>query len=158
MKLYSLMISNNQIILHQAVVMSSDSTIADLDLNDEHTTVGVDDTLQEAARRLLTVPGGVLIVLNDDSRVKGVLGYKQLLQAIDKEIDTKSAKCGEYMEIDFMEVKINEQISTVLKKIRKRSPQAVVAVDDSGEFSGYFSPNDYKESRGIVKSLKKLKL
>ncbi len=133
-------------------------TVADLDLNDEHITAGVKDTLQEAARRLLTVPGGILVVLDDDSKVKGVLGYKQLLVAIDKEIDTKTATCGEHMEMDFMEIKLSEELSTVLKQIRKRSPQAVVAVDKNGEFSGYFSPSDYKESRAIVRSLKKLKL
>ena len=133
-------------------------TVADLDLNDEHITAGVSDTLQEAARRLLSVPGGILVVLDDDSKVKGVLGYKQLLIAIDKEIDTKTATCGEHMEMDFMEIKLSEELSKVLKQIRQRSPQAVVAVDKNNEFSGYFSPSDYKESRAIVKSLKKLKL
>ena len=44
------------------------------------------------------------------------------------------------------------------KSIKKRSPQAVVSVDENGEFSGYFSPSDYKESKAIVKSLKSLKL
>ena len=41
-------------------------TISELNLNDEHITVGVDDTLKEGAKRLLSVPGGVLIVLDDD--------------------------------------------------------------------------------------------
>ena len=133
-------------------------TVADLDLNDEHITAGVSDTLQEAARRLLTVPGGILVVLDDNSKVKGVIGYKQLLMAIDKEIDTKTTTCGEHMEMDFMEIKLTEDLASVLKSIRKRSPQAVVAVDENGDFSGYFSPSDYKESRAIVKSLKRLKL
>tara|TARA_B100001113_G_C20900927_1_gene531316 strand:+ start:184 stop:603 length:420 start_codon:yes stop_codon:yes gene_type:complete len=133
-------------------------TVADLDLNDEHITAGVGDTLQEAARRLLTVPGGILVVLDDNSKVKGVIGYKQLLIAIDKEVNTKTATCGEYMEMDFMEIKLTEELASVLKSIRKRSPQAVVAVDENGDFSGYFSPSDYKESRAIVKSLKRLKL
>ena len=139
--------------------MSSETkTVADLDLNDEHITAGVGDTLQEAARRLLTVPGGILVVLDDNSKVKGVIGYKQLLMAIDKEIDTKTVTCGEHMEMDFMEIKLTEDLASVLKSIRKRSPQAVVAVDENGDFSGYFSPSDYKESRAIVKSLKRLKL
>ncbi len=133
-------------------------TVADLDLNDEYITVGIDDTLQEAARRLLTVPGGILIVLSDESKTKGVLGYKQMLQAIDKEIDTKTATCGEYMEMDFMEVNLQDELPVVLKKIRQQSPQAVVAVDDSGDFKGYFSPSDYQESRAMVKSLKRLRL
>ena len=57
-----------------------------------------------------------------------------------------------------MEIKLSEELSKVLKQIRQRSPQAVVAVDENNEFSGYFSPSDYKESRAIVRSLKKLKL
>ncbi len=133
-------------------------TVSELNLNDEHITVGVDDTLKEGAKRLLSVPGGVLIVLDDESRVKGVMGYKQFLQAIDRGMDTNSAKCGELMEMDFMEVKNSDNLSDVLKSIKKRSPQAVVSVDENGEFSGYFSPSDYKKSRAIVKSLKSLKL
>tara|TARA_B100000927_G_scaffold43733_1_gene31050 strand:- start:1116 stop:1535 length:420 start_codon:yes stop_codon:yes gene_type:complete len=133
-------------------------TVADLELNDEHITAGLSDTLQEAARRLLTVPGGILIVLDDESKVKGIIGYKQLLLAIDKEIDTKTATCAEHMEMDYMEIRLHEDLVDVLKNIRKRSPQAVVAVDDNGDFSGYFSPSDYQESRAMVKSLKRLKL
>ena len=133
-------------------------TIAELNLNDEHITVGVEDTLREGAKRLLSVPGGILIVLDDDSRVKGVMGYKQFLQAIDKEMDMSESKCGDIMEMDFMEVKNTDTIKEVLKQIKKRSPQAVVSVDGNGEFSGYFSPSDYKESRAIVRSLKSLKL
>ena len=133
-------------------------TISELNLNDEHITVGVEDSLREGAKRLLSVPGGILIVLDDDSKVKGVMGYKQFLQAIDKEMDMSSSKCGDIMEMDFMEVKNSDSIKEVLKQIRKRSPQAVVAVDENREFSGYFSPSDYKESRTIVKSLKSLKL
>jgi len=46
----------------------------------------------------------------------------------------------------------------VLKQIKQRTPQAVVSVDENGEFSGYFSPSDYLESKSLVKSLKSLKL
>ena len=51
-------------------------TVADLTLDDEHMTVGVADTLQEAAKRLLTISGGIVVVLDDDQRVKGVLGQR----------------------------------------------------------------------------------
>ena len=57
-----------------------------------------------------------------------------------------------------MEIQSSEEISTVLKKIKHRTPQAVVAIDENGDFSGYFSPKDYQESKTIVKSLKRLKL
>ena len=141
------------------IAMSSEKvTVADLDLNDEHMTIGLSDTLKEAAKRLLSIPGGVLVVLADDSKVKGVIGHKQLLQAIDSDADTKNATCAEHMEMDFMEVKLDEDLQVVMQKIRQRSPQAVVAIDEHGDFNGYFSPNDYQASRDLVKSLKKLKL
>ena len=139
--------------------MSSEKvTVADLDLNDEHMTIGLSDTLKEAAKRLLSIPGGVLVVLADDSKVKGVIGHKQLLLAIDSDADTKNATCAEHMEMDFMEVKLDEDLQVVMQKIRQRSPQAVVAIDEHGDFNGYFAPNDYQASRDLVKSLKKLKL
>ena len=141
------------------VAMSSEKvTVADLDLNDEHMTIGLSDTLKEAAKRLLSIPGGVLVVLADDSKVKGVIGHKQLLLAIDSDADTKNATSAEHMEMDFMEVKLDEDLQVVMQKIRQRSPQAVVAIDEHGDFNGYFSPNDYQASRDLVKSLKKLKL
>ena len=141
------------------IAMSSEKvTVADSDLNDEHMTIGLSDTLKEAAKRLLSIPGGVLVVLADDSKVKGVIGHKQLLLAIDSDADTKNATCAEHMEMDFMEVKLDEDLQVVMQKIRQRSPQAVVAIDEHGDFNGYFSPNDYQASRDLVKSLKKLKL
>ena len=141
------------------IAMSSEKvTVADLDLNDEHMTIGLSDTLKDAAKRLLSIPGGVLVVLADDSKVKGVIGHKQLLLAIDSDADTKNATCAEHMEMDFMEVKLDEDLKVVMQKIRQRSPQAVVAIDEHGDFNGYFSPNDYQASRDLVKSLKKLKL
>ena len=59
------------------------------------------------------------------------------------------------MEMDFLQVELDTPLSEVLSEIKKRSPQAVVAVDD-GQFAGYFSPSDYSQAREIVKSLKQV--
>ena len=133
-------------------------TVADLALDDEHMTVGVDDTLQEAAKRLLTIAGGVVIVLDDDQRVKGVIGQRQLIKALSEGVDAEAAKCHEHMEMDFMQVDLKDALKTVLADIKLRSPQAVVAVDGNGEFVGYFSPGDYQEAAQLVENLKGLKL
>ena len=130
-------------------------TVADLELDDEHITAGLDDSLQEGANRLLSVPGGVLIVLSDDNKVKGVIGAKQMLTAIANGSDISSTKCNQIMEMDFLQVELTTPLSEVLGEIKKRSPQAVVAVDD-GEFAGYFSPSDYAQARNVVKSLKQV--
>jgi hypothetical protein len=46
----------------------------------------------------------------------------------------------------------------VLSEIKKRSPQAVVAVDEHGEFSGYFSPGDYHEASSLVSTMRSIGL
>lgn len=137
------------------VVKLVTKTVADLELDDEHITAGLDDSLQEGANRLLSVPGGILIVLSDDNKVKGVIGAKQMLTAIAKGSDISSTKCNQIMEMDFLQVELTTPLSEVLSEIKKRSPQAVVAVD-GGEFAGYFSPSDYAQARNVVKSLKQV--
>ena len=133
-------------------------TVADLTLDDEHMTVGVSDTLQEAAKRLLTISGGIVVVLDDDQRVKGVLGQRQLIKALSEGVDAASVQCHEHMEMDFMQVELKDSIKGVLADIKTRSPQAVVAVDENQEFVGYFSPGDYQEAVQLVANLKGLTL
>ena len=133
-------------------------TVADLTLDDEHMTVGVADTLQEAAKRLLPISGGIVVVLDDDQRVKGVLGQRQIIKAMSEGVDGGAAQCHEYMEMDFMQVELKDSLKSVLADIQTRSPQAVVAVDENREFVGYFSPGDYQEAVQLVDNLKGLNL
>lgn len=133
-------------------------TVADLTLDDEHMTIGLDDHLQEAAERLLTISGGILVVLDDDQHVKGVIGQRQLLKAMASGVDASSVQCHEHMEMDFMKVKKEDSLKRVLSDIQTRSPQAVVAVDENDEFIGYFSPGDYQEAVQLVSNLKGLDL
>lgn len=133
-------------------------TVADLDLDDEHMTIGIDDSIAEASSRLLTMTGGILVVLDGDSKTKGVIGHRQFLKALSENVDANSSKCSEWMEMDFLEVQLSDTLKAVLADVQKRAPQAVVAVDENGEFAGYFSPNDYQEASELVSSLKSLKL
>jgi len=133
-------------------------TVADLDLDDEHMTIGINDSVAEAAGRLLTMPGGIFIVLDDDSKAKGVIGHRQFLKALAANVDASSSKCSEWMEMDFLDVQLSDSLKTVLSEIQKRGPQAVVASDTNGDFAGYFSPNDYQKAESLVRSLKDLKL
>jgi len=133
-------------------------TVGDLKLDDEHSTIGLDDTLQEGAKRLITVQNGILVVLDDDQQVKGVLGTKQFLKAFADGKDSKNELCKDHMEMDFLLVHISEKLDAVLEKIKNRQPQAVVAVDDDDTFVGYFSPNDYQEAQNLVSNLQNLRL
>ena len=139
-------------------VANMSKTVADLDLDDEHMTIGIDDTMAEASRRLLTISGGILVVLDEDSKTKGVLGHRQFLKAFADNVDSSAVKCSEWMEMDFLEVELSQSLKSVLADIQKRAPQAVVAVNSDGDFAGYFSPSDYQQASSLVSSLKGLKL
>ena len=131
----------------------SEALISDLVLTDEHATVGVDDSIVEGTKRLIDMPGGVLIVLGENDSVMGVLGTKQILAAVAEGRDLSTSTCGENMELDVMQVKMEEKISDVLPVINERKPQAVVAVDEDGTFSGYFSPNDYRQAMSKIDTM-----
>ncbi|MDC0528599.1 hypothetical protein OAO11_05845, partial [Candidatus Poseidoniaceae archaeon] len=75
-------------------------TVADLNLDDEHITIGIEDTIQEGARRMLSVSGGIVIVLSNDNKVRGVLGHNQFLKAMAESADATTSTCAEWMEMD----------------------------------------------------------
>ena len=125
-------------------------TVADLVLDDEHVTIGLEDTLVEGCKRLVSIPSGILVVLDDDDQVKGVIGQRQMLKAIGNGIDVMETTCKEVMEKDVLKVPLTDAIADVIKSVNERMPQAVVAVNEDGGFEGYFSPEDYRQAQSIL--------
>tara|TARA_B100000768_G_scaffold161274_1_gene161263 strand:- start:1223 stop:1639 length:417 start_codon:yes stop_codon:yes gene_type:complete len=125
-------------------------TVADLVLDDEHVTIGLEDTLVEGCKRLVSIPSGILVVLDDDDQVKGVIGQRQMLKAIGNGLDVTETTCKEVMEMDVLKVPLTDAIADVIKSVNERMPQAVVAVNEDGGFEGYFSPEDYRQAQSIL--------
>ena len=126
------------------------ATVADLELDDEHVTIGLEDTLVEGGKRLVSIPSGILVVLDDEDQVKGVIGQRQMLKAIGNGVDVTETTCKEVMEMDVLKVALSDSIADVIKSVNERMPQAVVAVDDSGAYERYFSPDDYRQAQSIL--------
>jgi predicted transcriptional regulator len=106
--------------------------------------------LVEGCKRLVSIPSGILVVLDDDDQVKGVIGQRQMLKAIGNGIDVSETTCKEVMEMDVLKVPLTELIADVIKSVNERMPQAVVAVNENGAFEGYFSPEDYRQAQSIL--------
>lgn len=128
----------------------SEVRISDLVLDDEHDTIALAASLVEAARKILALPRGVLVVL-DGNKAKGVLTSIQLLQAIADGRDMGETNCGSIMDVDIMEVGLDTLVAEAVKVMTERRPHAIVAVDSDGGFAGYFSPNDYREAMQMSK-------
>jgi CBS-domain-containing membrane protein len=50
------------------------------------------------------------------------------------------------MDMDVMEVNLSDELEDLKPELSARKPHAILAVDDAGDFAGYFSPNDYREA------------
>ena len=120
--------------------------VSDLILTDEHDTISPGTSLVEATRKLIALPRGVLIVLDEGKIPKGVLADAQILRAVAEGLDCSGETCGSHMDTDIMAVTPDTEVEKIVKEMHARQPHAVVAVDDSGAFVGYFSPNDYREA------------
>ena len=59
-----------------------DVKVSDLILTDEHDVVDMDDSIATAADKLLSLGRGILIVLGDDKKVKGIVTSNQILAAV----------------------------------------------------------------------------
>ena len=62
----------------------------------------------------------------------------------------ETTTCKEVMEMDVLKVSLSDSIADVIKSVNERMPQAVVAVNESGAFEGYFSPDDYRQAQSIL--------
>ena len=99
---------------------------------------------------MVSIPSGILVVLDDDDQVKGVIGQRQMLKAIGNGLDVTETTCKEVMEMDVLKVPLTDAIADVIKSVNERMPQAVVAVNEDGGFEGYFSPEDYRQAQSIL--------
>ena len=120
--------------------------VSELVLNDEHDTISPDTSLVEATKKLLSLPRGVLIIVDNGNIPKGVLADAQILRAVAEGLDCNTENCGQHMNTDIMSVGLDTEVSEIVAEMNARKPHAVVAVDSEGSFAGYFSPNDYREA------------
>ena len=54
----------------------------------------------EGCKRFVSIPSGILVVLDDEDQVKGVIGQRQMLKAIGNGVDVTETTCKEVMEMD----------------------------------------------------------
>lgn len=123
-------------------------TLGDINLSDEYLSIGLEDTLTEAVHRFLSFESGVLIVLNDHNKAKGVITQTMILQAILDKKDLEKTHCKKIMESDLLEFSLDTKLSVVMDAVEKRKPKAIVGINGDGEFIGWFSPLDYQTALG----------
>ena len=120
--------------------------VSELKINDEYDTVKPTSTLVEAAKKVLGINRGVLVVVDDKDQPLGTLSDSHILMALVESLDCRYETCESHMNPNILSIKLSDNIKQVSEKMKISKPDAVVVVDDSNTFRGYFSPNDYREA------------
>ena len=123
-------------------------TLGDINLSDEYLSIGLEDSLTEAIHKFLSFESGVLIVLNNQNKAKGVITQTMILQALLNKKDLENTQCKKIMESDILEFSLDTKLSAVMDVVEKRKPKAIVGINGDGEFIGWFSPLDYQTALG----------
>jgi len=130
--------------------------VKDFVITDEFDTVKAGATVRDTVRKLLDMKRGVVLVKNDDDKVLGVVTERKILKGIiDQKEDPLAVDITKIMDTNIMYIRDNDELETALLDIKKSRPAAVIVNDKEGKFMGYFSPIDYIEAEGKLKSVKK---
>ena len=124
--------------------------VRDLVIDDEHTTVSIEDTLKSASKKMLTAKVSLALVLDDKRRVVGLLKSNDILDKVLEGVSQEKTPVSKIMRRDFYKIKYDDDLAEVAPKIHKSGHKYIVVVDKNGKYKGYFSVNDLRHSREIL--------
>lgn len=124
----------------------SEMRVNDLVITDEFKKIPVSSKGKDAAEKLMRIPRGVVLAIDEGNNVKGVLTAREFLETIVGGANPTEETTKEMMNTDILEVKYDALLDDIVPEITKKDPYAVVVTDKEGHFKGYFSPKDYQEA------------
>ena len=97
-------------------------------------------------RRVQKFQQQVVGVVTERKILKGILELKE---------DPMSTDIGKIMDTNILYITHDDELELALQDIKKNRPAAVIVNDKKGKFLGYFSPIDYIEAEGKLRSILK---
>jgi CBS domain-containing protein len=130
--------------------------IKDFVITDEFDCVPAGTKVRDTARKLLDMKRGVVLVKGEGDKVVGVVTERKILKGImDVKGDPLSADINKVMDTNIMFITHDDELEVALADIKKNKPAAVIVNDKEGKFIGYFSPVDFIEAEGKLRSILK---
>jgi predicted transcriptional regulator len=120
--------------------------VSDLTITDEFKTINDSADGRAAAEELMTIPRGIVLVVDEDNKPCGVITAREFLTKIVSGDNPTEMSVESLMNTDIMEIKYSALLDSVVPKVTERDPYAVVVTDKEGNLKGYFSPKDYQEA------------
>lgn len=124
--------------------------VKDMVINDEHTTVMLEDNLRDASKKMLMAKVSLALVVDEKDRVLGILKSNDILDKVLEGISPEKTPVSKIMRRDFFKIKYDDDLAKMAPKIHKSGHRYIVVVDDDGKYKGYFSINDLRNSREIL--------
>jgi len=130
--------------------------VKDFVITDEFDCVKAGSNVRDTARKLLDMKRGVVLVKAADDKVVGVVTERKILKGIlNLEGDPMASDINKIMDTNIMYITHDDELEVALLDIKKNKPAAVIVNDKEGKFLGYFSPIDYIEAEGKLRSILK---
>ena len=133
--------------------MTNEPVVGDMSITDEHAVVGAKATFADVCQPFLRSRDAAVLVENAKTGgIDGVITLKDLLQIIATGKNPAKEKISKHMRTKVVEMPISTPLSGALRMMAESQPDAVVIRGPNGEFSGYFSPDDYREASRRLES------
>jgi CBS domain containing-hemolysin-like protein len=116
--------------------------VRDTIITDEYSVMVKTNDVKKIADKVAKSPNGVVVVKGKDSKILGVVTFREIInQTLDNK-DLKKLKFDDLLQKKIMIIKDTDNVDRVIKRIKRRKPVATVVVNEKEQLVGYFSESD----------------
>jgi len=105
-------------------------------------TIGPDASIKDVARKMRTERVGSILVVDEEGKLRGIITERDLVFACSEGWNPEVKQAWEIMTEDPITVKPDEDIVTIIKKMRDANIRHIPVVDDNGKPLGMISARD----------------
>ena len=120
-------------------------TVADMSITDAHIVVESKTKVSDICQELSRNPEHAILVKKGKD-ILGVVTARDIFAKMAEGLNATKVKVDKIMRTNILAVLGNTPLSKGLDIMSTTSPDAVIVVDEGGEFLGYFSVRDYREA------------
>ena len=120
-------------------------TIADMSITDEHIVVASKTRISSVCEELSKNPDYAVLV-KKGNEIIGVVTARDIFVTMAEGLNATKVKVDKIMRTEILTLRGNTPLSKGLNMLSNLSSDAVVVIDNEGDFMGYFSVKDYREA------------
>ena len=120
-------------------------TIADMSITDEHIVVASKTRISSVCEELSKNPDYAVLV-KKGNEIIGVVTARDIFATMAEGLNATKVKVDKIMRTEILTLRGNTPLSKGLNMLSNLSSDAVIVIDNEGDFMGYFSVKDYREA------------